>query len=60
MDLNTLKEYIKLHILSLEQDLESLRDKTTDYISDEDHDDIICIEAQQVVLHHILGVMNER
>jgi hypothetical protein len=60
MDLNTLKEYINLHILSLEQDLESLRDKTTDYISDEDHDDIICIEAQQVVLHHILGVMNER
>jgi hypothetical protein len=60
MDLNTLKEYINLHILSLEQDLEGLRDKTKDYISDEDHDDIICIEAQQVVLHHILGVMNER
>jgi hypothetical protein len=60
MDLNTLKEYINLHILSLEQDLDSLRDNTKDYISDEDHDNIICIEAQQVVLYHILEVMNER
>jgi hypothetical protein len=59
MDLKTLKEYINLHIISLEQDLESLRDKTTDYISDEDHDNIICIEAQQVALYHILGVINE-
>ncbi len=60
MDLNTLIEYINIHILSLEQDLESLREKTKDYITDEDHEDIICIEAQQVVLHHILGVINER
>jgi len=59
MNLQTLKEYINLHILSLEQDLESLRDKTKDYISDEDHEDIICIEAQQVALYHILGVIDE-
>mgnify|MGYP006278211537 FL=1 len=58
MDLKTLEEYIKLHIISLEQDLEALLEKTQDYISDEDHEDIICIEAQQVVLYHILGVMN--
>lgn len=60
MDLKTLEEYIKLHIISLEQDLEKLFKETQDSISDEQHEDIICIEAQQAVLYHILGVMNER
>lgn len=59
MDLNTLEEYIKIHIISLEQDLEKLYEESADYISDEQHDDIICIEAQQAVLYHILGVMND-
>ena len=58
MDINTLREYINLHIISLEQDLDKLFEESQDYISDEQHDDIICIEAQQAVLHHILGVMN--
>ena len=50
MDLNTLKEYIRLHILSLEQDLEN-----------EDGADSIVpyLEGAIDACHHILGVINE-
>jgi hypothetical protein len=60
MDINTLKEYIKIHIISLEQDLDEVYERTQDYISDDDHDDIVSIEAKQAVLYHILAVIDEQ
>jgi hypothetical protein len=50
MDLNTLREYIKIHILSLEQDL-----------ANEDGADSICsyLEGAIDVSNHYLEVINE-
>lgn len=66
MDLQTLKEYIKLHIISLEQDQEELN-KDMDTYEDLDSDEYkdmeiedISLNGQQIALHHILGVIDER
>ena len=66
MDLNTLKEYIKLHIISLEQDQEQLN-KDMDTYEDLDSDEYkdmeiedISLNGQQIALYHILGVIDER
>jgi hypothetical protein len=50
MNLQTLTEYIKIHILSLEQDLES----------NPDSDNVIDIAGQIEGCKHILGVIYER
>ena len=51
MDLNTLKEYIKLHKLSLEQDKDKL-----DYVNE--HHFYRIKEAEIALCDHILGVIN--
>jgi hypothetical protein len=50
MDINTLREYIKIHRISLEQDLES----------NPDSDNVIDIAGQIEGCKHILGVIDER
>lgn len=64
MDLKTLTEYIKLHIISLEQDQAELN-QAMDSIEDLDSDEYqsmeiedISLNGQQMALHHILGVIN--
>jgi hypothetical protein len=50
MDINTLREYLKIHLISLEQDLEAIEwDKSTLYIT-----------GKIDTVLHILGVMDER
>ena len=49
MDLNTLKEYLNIHIISLEQDLEANPDSTN----------VVDIEGQIYATKHILEYINE-
>jgi len=49
MDLNTLREYINIHIISLEQDLQD----------NPESDNVIDIRGQIEGCKHILGVINE-
>jgi len=62
MDLNTLKEYIKLHLLSLEQDSEKLKSEMIlieDMNSDEYWDleiEDISLNGQMIATSHILSV----
>ena len=65
MDLDTLKEYIKLHLISLEQDSEQLNNKMVTY-EDLDSDEYRYMEIEDISLtgqiiasQHILGVINE-
>ena len=50
MDLNTLREYLKIHLISLEQDLEQ----------NPESNNVVDIEGQIHAINHILGVINER
>ena len=50
MDLETLREYISLHIISLEQDLESNPESIN----------VVDIAGQIEGCKHILGVINDR
>jgi len=50
MDINTLREYINIHIISLEQDLESNPESIN----------VVDIAGQIEACKHILGVINER
>jgi hypothetical protein len=62
MDLNTLKEYMKLHLLSLEQDSEKLKSEMIlieDMNSDEYWDleiEDISLNGQMIATSHILSV----
>jgi hypothetical protein len=62
MDLNTLKEYMKLHLLSLEQDSEKLKSEMNlveDMNSDEYWDleiEDISLNGQMIATSHILSV----
>ena len=49
MDLNTLKEYIKIHIISLEQDY--------DKFPDGDRDSVLHLNGQILATRHILSVV---
>jgi hypothetical protein len=49
MDINTLREYLKIHIISLEQDLQD----------NPESDNVIDIAGQIEGCKHILGVINE-
>ena len=53
MDLNTLKEYINIHKISLEQDRDEI-----DYVNA--HHFYRVKEAEIALCEHILGVINER
>ena len=66
MDLNTFKEYIKLHLLSLEQDSEELQ-KQMGFYDDLDSDEYegleiedISLNGQMIACYHLLGVLDER
>jgi hypothetical protein len=64
MDLNTFKEYIKAHIISLEQDSEELEKEMgfyDDYESDEYQSleiEDISINGQIIACYHLLEVLN--
>jgi hypothetical protein len=51
MDINTLREYIKIHIISIQQDYYKLPEGDTHSIAH--------LNGQQYALNHILGVINE-
>jgi hypothetical protein len=65
MDLNTFKEYIKAHLISLEQDSEELQKQMgfyDDYDSDEYKDleiEDISLNGQMITCYHLLEVINE-
>jgi hypothetical protein len=52
MDLNTLKEYLKIHIISIQQDYDKLPDGDTHGIAH--------LNGQQYAINHILGVLDEQ
>jgi hypothetical protein len=63
MDLNTFHEYIKLHLLSLEQDSEEL-EKQMGFYDDLDSDDYkdleledVSINGQMIACYHLLSVL---
>jgi hypothetical protein len=53
MDINTLREYLKIHLISLQQDLEKI-----DYVNGYHFYKVKEAEIDTVL--HILGVMDER
>ena len=65
MDLNTFKEYIKLHLISLEQDSEAIQramDNYTNYEDDEYREleiEDISTNGQIIACYHLLGVLDE-
>ncbi len=66
MDLNTFKEYIKAHIISLEQDSEELQKEMDTYEEMESNEyqsleiEDISLNGQIIACYHLLGVLNER
>lgn len=65
MDLNTFKEYIKLHLISLEQDSEELNATMVTY-EDLESDEYrymeiedISLTGQIIATSHLLGVLDE-
>jgi hypothetical protein len=66
MDLNTLKEYLKLHLISLGQDSEELQ-KQMGFYDDLDSDEYrdleiedVSINGQMIACYHLLEYINER
>jgi hypothetical protein len=66
MDLNTFKEYIKAHLISLEQDSEELQ-KEMGFYDDYDSDEYqsleiedISLNGQMIACYHLLRVLDER
>jgi oligoendopeptidase F len=57
MDLNTFKEYLNIHLISLTQDYEKFYD---DYLNDNNYDpaDIDNIRGQIKATRHLIGVLN--
>ena len=64
-DLNTFKEYLKLHIISLEQDSEFLEKQMNNYANYEDDEyreleiEDISNNGQIIACYHLLGVLDE-
>lgn len=52
MNLQTLKEYLKIHLISIQQDYDLLPDGDTHSIAH--------LNGQQLAINHILGVLDER
>ena len=65
MDLNTFREYLKLHLLSLEQDSESIAKAMDNYSNYEDDEyreleiEDISTNGQIIACYHLLGVLDE-
>jgi len=66
MDLNTFKEYIKAHLISLEQDSEELQ-KQMGFYDDYDSDEYqsleiedVSLNGQMIACYHLLRVLDER
>jgi len=64
MDLNTLREYLNIHLISLEQDIEKLSDEMEAVdINSKAFNDMDCeynnLSGQSIAIQHILGVINE-
>jgi hypothetical protein len=57
MDLNTFKEYLNIHLISLTQDYEQFYE---DYLNDTEYDpsDIDNIRGQIKATRHLIGVLN--
>jgi hypothetical protein len=55
MDLNTLKEYLKIHLISLEQDIQ----EHGNYLDEVSIMDVNYLTGQQVATAHILRLINE-
>ena len=49
MDINTLREYIKIHLISLEQDAVMLQDKMDSFQGDLDSDEYRDLEIADIV-----------
>jgi hypothetical protein len=66
MDLNTFKEYINLHLISLEQDSEAIQKAMDNYSNYEDDEyreleiEDISTNGQIIATNHLLGVLDER
>jgi hypothetical protein len=66
MDLNTFREYIKAHLISLEQDSEELQKEMGFYDEYESNEyqsleiEDISINGQMIACYHLLGVLDER
>lgn len=65
MDLNTFKEYLKLHLMSLEQDSEAIEKAMDEYDNYEDDAyreleiEDISNNGQIIACYHLLGVLDE-
>jgi hypothetical protein len=65
MDLNTFKEYLKLHLLSLEQDSAKIDEAMNNYFNFEDDAyreleiEDISTNGQIIACYHLLGVLDE-
>ena len=66
MDLNTIKEYINLHLISLEQDSEAIQEQMDNY-TDYDNDEYRMLEIEDISTNgqiiataHLMAVLNER
>jgi hypothetical protein len=66
MDLNTFKEYINIHLISLGQDSEELQ-KQMGFYDDLDSDEYrdleiedVSINGQMIACYHLLEYINER
>ena len=66
MELKTFKEYINLHLISLEQDSERLEELMNNYSNYEDDEyrmleiEDISTNGQIIATAHLMGVLNER
>ena len=66
MNLETFKEYLKLHLLSLEQDSEKIDEAMNNYSNFEDDAyreleiEDISTNGQIIACYHLLGVLDER
>jgi hypothetical protein len=66
MDLNTFREYINLHLISLEQDSEAIEKAMDNYSNYEDDEyrmleiEDISTNGQIIATAHLIGVLNER
>ena len=66
MNIETFTEYIKLHLISLEQDSEEIQKQMgfyDDYDCDEYKDleiEDISLNGQMIACYHLLGVLDER
>jgi hypothetical protein len=62
MNLNALKEYIRLHLISLEQDMATIKKQFQE--SDEDYEDtiledVLILDGQIQATSHLLSVAND-